>query len=119
MRLSDIQGEDAVDLWADLLDPICTILQDKDVATAYRANVKKTELATLILRNHKKETVQILTRIDPAPINAINIVLRIIDLIQEIENSDDLKSFFDSAGQTKTESGSFGSVMENSEESAL
>ena len=29
-RLSDYQGEEAIELWADLLDPISDILTDKE-----------------------------------------------------------------------------------------
>ena len=31
-RLSDIQGEAAIDFWADLIDPIANIMADKAIA---------------------------------------------------------------------------------------
>ena len=115
-KLSDYKGEDAIDLWADLLEPISAITSDRDIAIIAKSNKSKIVLAKEILKRHKKEATEILLAIDDTPINAINIVLRLISLITEISEYDEIMDFFALQGQ-KTEGGSSGSVTENTEAS--
>ena len=39
MKLTEYQNEDAIDLLADLIDPVINIFGDKEVADYYRAGV--------------------------------------------------------------------------------
>lgn len=114
-KLSDYKGEDAIDLWADLLEPISAITSDREIAVIAKAINQKLCLRKRSL-NGIKEATEILLAIDDTPINAINIVLRLISLINEISEYDEIMDFFALQGQ-KTEGGSSGSVMENTEAS--
>lgn len=114
-KLSDYQGEEAIDLWMDLLDPLAEILSDKKVAEAFRSNKSYMQKAKAILSAHKKETEEILLRIDPEPLNGLNIVLRLIDIITDIGKHDEIKSFFEFAEQEKAEKISSISVTESTE----
>ena len=115
-KLSDYEGEQAIELWSDLMNPISSILKDKDIKEVVTKGKPKIEIAKTILRNHSKEATEILLRIDPEPINGLNIVLRLILLLAEIGSNPEIKSFFGFAEQAKTDAESSGSHMENTEE---
>ena len=114
-KLSDYKGEEAIDLWADLLEPICTILQDDEIAKVYRSGAPLVSAVKLALKNHKKETTEILLRIDPTPIDGINVIERALAVVVDIEKSNNFKSFFGSAGQGETADVSSGNVTANTE----
>lgn len=114
-KLSDYQGEEAIDLWADLFEPLSDILTDKNVASMVKRGDNKILIAKEILKSHKKSAEAIMIRIDPTPLNGLNIVLRLIELLKEIGSNEDIKSFFGYAEQAKMENESSGSPMENTE----
>lgn len=113
-KLSDYKGDEAIELWADLIDPIARIIADDEIAKVYKTQ-PKIVVAKEILKRHKSEATEILTRIDPAPLNGLNIITRIIALLVDIETADETKGFFESAGQAMTASESTGSATENTE----
>lgn len=112
-KISDYQGEEAIELWGDLLEPLAVIFADPEVQLSVTGSGSILSKAQLILSKHKKEAVQILEKIDPTPINGLNVVSRLVNLILEIKNSGEFQDFFESAAQEKTERVSSGSVMEN------
>jgi hypothetical protein len=113
--LSDYKGEEAIDLWADLLNPITAIIGDTKIQGTIKADKPKTEIAKMILKSYKAEAVEILLRIDPEPIDGLNIVLRLVELITEIGKNKEIQSFFGFADQEKPGIESFGSVTANTE----
>ena len=115
VKLSDYKGEEAIELWADLLDPISAILTNKEVVQVVRSNKSRLEIAKTILKNNKDEATQILLRIDPEPIDGINLVMRLMFILAEIGQNEDIKPFFGSAAQDMTGNESSGSVTENTE----
>lgn len=114
-KLSDYQGEAAIDLWADLLEPLTVLLGDEGIKNAVRAGKPKTEIAKEILKNHKKEASEILLRIDPEPINGLNLVLRLVAVITDIGKNEEIASFFGYAVQANQEENAFGSATESTE----
>lgn len=114
-KLSDYVGEDAIDLWLDLLDPLSVIATDKEIKEIARSGKPKILIAKMILKAHRKEAVDIMQRIDPEPINGINIISRLIAILTEIGENEEVRSFFGYAEQAKTESESSISLMENTE----
>ena len=114
-RLSDYKGDEAIELWADLLEPLTEILTDKEIANTFRSGKSKILIAKTILKDHKKDAEKILLRIDPTPIDGLNIVLRLVALLGELGESEELKSFFGFAEQVKMANESFGSVTANIE----
>lgn len=114
-RLSDYKGDEAIELWADLLDPISEILTDKEVALATKQGQAPIKIAKLILKSHKIEAADILLRIDPEPLDGFNIIMRLVNLLAEIGENSEIKSFFGYAAQERMENESGGSVMENTE----
>ena len=96
-RLSDYENEEAIDLWADLLDPITNILSDPEVAKVARSGAQPLAIAKQIVHDHKKEASEILLRIDPTPVNGLNLIVRVLDVIMEIEESPEIMGFLGSS----------------------
>ena len=109
-KLSDYTGEAAIELWADLLDPLTSIFGDEEVQKAVTGGGSLMSKAQIILASHKTDAVKIMQRIDPTPINGLNIITRLVGLISEIESSEEFAGFFGSQTQETTESESSGSV---------
>lgn len=117
-RLSDYKDEQAIDLWADLLDPLSEILTDNEVQRVVKDGQAPIVIAKIILKAHKKEAAEILTRIDPEPLDGFNIIMRLVELVVEIGENDDVKAFFGYAARAKTKNvtdTSSGSVTESIE----
>ena len=102
-KLSDYKGEEAIELWADLFDYISVIVGDKEIANIIKSGDNKIAIAKKVLKLHGKEAVAILERIDGTPVDGLNIVIRLVELITEIGQNEDMKSFFGYAEQAKTE----------------
>lgn len=112
-KLSDYQGEDAIELWADLLDPMTAILGDPDIAKVLQDSKKPPLLkAKAVLKKYKKEAEAILLRIDPEPLNGLNIIIRLVSILVEAGQDEEVKAFFGFAGQAETASESSGSPTE-------
>ena len=115
--LSDYKDEEALELWADLLEPISVILTDKEMQTVLKSKKVPIIIAKEILKRHHKEASEILLRIDNTQLNGLNIVTRLVQLITDIGKDEDVKSFFGFVVQEAKENVSSGSVTENTEES--
>ena len=111
-KLSDYKGEDALELWADLLDPFIAIDGDKKIATMLRSKMPPIATAREIIKTYKKEASQILLRIDDTPLDGLNIIIRLVTLITEIVNDKTLQSFFGLSAEGKKEETSSGNVTE-------
>lgn len=112
-RLSDYKGDEAIDLWADLLEPLAAILGDPKIANVVQSGKPVMLIAKEILKTHKTEAVEIIERIDDTPIDGLNIILRLVNLIAEIGENETIRSFFGFGAQAKTDSKSSGSPTEN------
>ncbi len=112
-KLSDYKDEEALELWGDLLDPMTRILADDNVQKSLNSGKAPFLIAKDILAAHKEDAVAILLRIDPTPIDGVNIIMRVVSVVLEFMNTPELKGFFKSAGQDKTESESTGSATAN------
>ena len=114
-KLSDYKGDEAIELWADLLEPLTVILSDDNVREAIQSGKPRAVIAKEILKSHSKDATEILLRIDPEPIDGLNIVLRLVALLADVGQNDEIKTFFGFAEQAKTELEPSGSVTENTE----
>ena len=102
-KLSDYKGNDAIELWADLLDPLSAIFTDKAIADVVHSGQSKIKIAQAIIKNHAQDAVDILTRIDDEPIDGLNIIIRLVELITEIGQNEDVKRFFGFAAEQTSE----------------
>lgn len=117
MKLSEFKGEAALDLLADIIEPATEILADKEVSDAYKNGDKKIAVVKIIIKNHKKEVIEILAAMDGEDAddyecNVFTLPLKLLDIL----NDKELMEFFTSAGQTEGAKSS-GSPTENTEAS--
>ena len=115
-RLSEYKGDEAIDLLADLMDPVVEIISDAEVAKMLQT--KRIAAAVKpILKSHKEAVICILALLNGKSAeeykNEVN-VFTIPKAILEILNDPDLMSLFTSAEQTEGVTSS-GSASENIE----
>ena len=98
MKLSDIKGERAIEVIADLIEPIANIASDKECAdlfsvkpvngenknvTARKHLVKK---VPLLLRTHKRDVIQVIATLDGKSVEEMNlfsITSALIGMVQD------------------------------------
>lgn len=111
MKLSDHQGDEAIEMWADLLEPMTEIFTNEKVREVIQSGKPRFVIAKVILHECKNEAVEILQRIDPEPINGLNLIVRLMGILAEVGQNEEIKSFFGYAEQAKPESKSSGLHM--------
>ena len=114
-KLSEINGEDAIDVIAQIIEPATEIMTDAEFRDiARKKNIPKA--ASIALKNHKRAVLQILAALDGEDPETycpslVSIPLKLIDLF----NDPDLMSLFSSQDHP-SETQSSGPVSANTEE---
>lgn len=100
MKLSEIKGEKAIEVFADLLEPVGAILSDNEIAELIRKDSPKLEIIQRMLKKHAKEVVQMMAVIDDVPVEEyeVNFVTLPAKLI-ELFNDEALTQVFRSQSQ--------------------
>ena len=114
MKLSEYQGEAALDLLADLIEPAGEIMSDKEIGEVFKKN--RFKAIGSAIKNHKKAVIQILSTMDGVPVeeykcNVFTLPAKILELL----NDPALIQLFTYQGQTG-DAKSSGSASENTEE---
>ena len=114
MKLSEYQGEAALDVLADLIEPAGEIMSDKEIGEAFKKN--RFKAIGIAIKKHKKAVIQIMATMDGVPVdeykcNVFTLPVKILELL----NDPDLIQLFTYQGQTGDANAS-GSVSENTEE---
>ena len=114
MKGSEYQGEAALDILADLIEPAGEIMSDKEIGEVFNKN--RFKAIGLAIRNHKKVVMQILATMDGVPVdeykcNVFTLPVKILELL----NDPALVQLFTYQGQTG-DANSSGSVSANTEE---
>lgn len=115
MKISEIKGEQAITVLAEIIDPITTILADTEVQAAKKDRVKAIQIA---LRKYPKEIIHCLALIegeDPATYQPS--LMSIPKKLVEITEDEDVKSLFISAVATADKEHS-GDVQEDTQDKA-
>lgn len=121
MKLSDYKGTDAVELLADLLEPIGKLFEDEELTTMFRnmKDHKKMDMVRLILKKHSKEVVEIMAIIDGEDVatyspNFYALPTKLLDLF----NDEEFMNLFISQGQNAIDQ-PFGSATETTAEDEI
>ena len=114
MKLSEYQGEAALDILADLIEPAGEIMSDKEIGEVFKEN--RFKAIGLAIKNHKKAVMQILATMDGVPVeeykcNVFSLPAKILELL----NDPEMIRLFQYQGQTG-DANSSGSASENTEE---
>lgn len=111
MRLNDLEGEKALEVLADLLDPANDIFTDPDVVKVIKESDQKLKWAQAMLRKQPKAVIRIMAILDEQDpdtykVNLLTLPIKVLNLL----NNPELASLFPSQGQTK-ENASSGSAL--------
>lgn len=114
MKLSEYQGEAALDILSDLIEPAGEIMTDKEIGDVFKKN--RFRAIGLAIKNHKKAVMQIMATMDGVPVeeykcNVFTLPVKILELL----NDPDIVQLFTYQGQTGGANSS-GSASENIEE---
>lgn len=115
MKLSDYKGEEALDLIADLMEPVSVILQDDDFRDQVEGgtNAGMLKAAKTLLKRHKKECIEILARIDGIPVKDYSpTVFMLTKKVVELLGDQEVQELFTSQGQIENAANS-GSATAN------
>ena len=116
-KLSEYKGDEAIELLADLVDPVLEIISDAEIADQlqkklYAAAVKP------ILKAHKQAVLQILALLNGKTVEEYKSEVNLFTIpkaLLELLNDPDLMNLFTSAEQTEGVTSS-GSASENTED---
>lgn len=111
MKLSEYQGEAALDILAELIEPAGEIMSDKQIGDVFKEN--RFKAIGLAIKNHKKAVMQILATMDGVPVdeykcNVFSLPVKILEIL----NDPALIQLFTYQGQTG-DAKSSGSASEN------
>jgi hypothetical protein len=113
-KLSEIKGEDAIDILADLIEPISEFSQDKTFIGLIRSG-ERIEAVRHALKTHKKAVIRAMAILEGEnPDSYAPPLLRLPAMLLEVFNDPELIALFQSE-QTVTSSGS---ATENTEATA-
>ena len=88
MKLSEIKGEKAIEVFADLLEPVGKILMDEEIRKMISEEASKMEIIKKMLKKHKKEVIEMMAIIDDVPvkdyeINFVSLPAKLIELFND------------------------------------
>ena len=104
MKITEYKNEEALDLLADILEPVSRIFADENLAQLYKSG-QIFKLVQSILKNHPKDIVEVLARMDGVPVEEYNgTIVTMTASLLTILNDEELKPFFQLQELTKTSS---------------
>lgn len=88
MKLSEIKGEQALDVLADIIDPLTKICMDEEIQNMVKSKVPTIKLIKPILKNHKKEIVEVLAILDGEnpetyEVNVLTLPIKLMELMND------------------------------------
>lgn len=100
MKLSDYKGEAALDLLADLMEPVVEIIGDDKFKDMVRGGEDKLKIAKHLLKGHKRSILTVMALVDGQDPNTyepnvLSIPLKLMELI----NDPDIVELFTMQGQ--------------------
>lgn len=90
MKLSDIRGDRALDVLADIMEPLARILTDDEITKTVNSGEPKLLLAKKILKGHKREVVEILAVLDGEKpetyeVNLLTLPVKLVEILNDPE----------------------------------
>lgn len=88
MKLSEIKGEKALDVLADIIEPITAICLDEEIQSMVKSKVPTIKMAKPIIKNHKKEIVEVLAILDGEnpetyEVNVLTLPIKLMELLND------------------------------------
>ena len=90
MKLSEIKGDRALDVLADIMEPLARILTDEEITKTANNGEPKLLLAKKILKGHKKEVIEILAILDGEKpetyeVNLLTLPVKLVEILNDPE----------------------------------
>lgn len=102
MTLSEIKGEKALDVLADILEPAQEIMTDEEVVKNFRVGGNRIAGIAQAIRAHKKAVISILAALDGADPETYEVnVLTLPKKLLEIVNDEAMLQLFPSPARTR------------------
>ena len=79
MKLSEYKNEDALELLADLIEPVSVLMTDEQLKKMVTADAKKLDIARYLLKSHNKEIIAVLARLNGADVRSSSTRITISD----------------------------------------
>ena len=120
MKLSDFKGEEALDVLADIIEPLTSILSDKEIqALSKKKNTPVMKFVKPAIKNHKKELIEVLARLNKQTVEEYEKNISLVTLpmqVLELINDPEVQSLFHSQEESRiTSLASSSPAMENTE----
>ena len=118
--MAERTNEEALDLFADLLEPCAEILADREFTESLTSGEKRVKAVRTAIRNHKSQIIEILAILDgedPATYKVPN-PLTLFKKLMDFLNRDEVKDLFTGQAQ-KTGGVVSGSATANTEDGAI
>lgn len=96
-NISDFKNEDAIDLIADLIEPVSRILQDEGIRKDITIKEKQMGAIKRALKSHKADILEIMARLEGVEIKDLNctpisLIAKCIQILNDKEMMDFLSS---------------------------
>ena len=89
MRISEYKDGEALDLLADIIEPLGEILGDEEIRKGLSAGEGKMKLVSLAIKKHKKALIQICWVLDGQPenyhINVFTLPVKVFEILSDKE----------------------------------
>ena len=120
MRLSDYKGEEALDVLADIIEPLANIIADAEIQElSKKPNTPIIAMVKPAIKNHKGDLITILARLENVPVEEYRKTMNLLTLpkqVMELLNDPEVQNLFFSQGESQVTSlASSSSAMENTE----
>lgn len=94
-KLSEIKGEEALNVLAEIIEPAAEIFTDENVKNALKAENNKAKAAKIILKDHNKAVLTLMAALEGVPFEEYQPTLFALpSLILGVLNDPELNSLF-------------------------
>lgn len=94
-KLSEIKGEEALDVLAEIIEPAAEIFTDEKVKAALKGENSKMKAAKVILKDHKKAILTIMAALEATPAEDYKpSIFALPSIILGVLNDPELNSLF-------------------------
>ena len=94
-KLSEIKGEEALDVLAEIIEPAAEIFSDENVKNAVKTEKNKAKAVKIILKDHKKAILALMAALEEKPVEEYKpTLLALPALIIGVLNDPELQSLF-------------------------
>ena len=111
-------NEEELDLFADLIEPVAEILADPEIRDNWKPGEKPVKLIRMAIKNHKREIIEILARIDDVPVDEYHVsALTLPVKVMRLVNNPEVQELFTGRDQMNV-AGDSGAATGNTEDGA-